>query len=714
MNPIAAGALVGLFGITAALGAGLAVARIVRTRTATAAGAFSFYLSMGTGILGTAFYWLGMLGSLTPAAITTVLACGLLAGAIALATTRDGLRLTRSHTSAGQTAGWVAFAVIFAAALPRALGPETEGDALCYHIEIPKQFLRLGGLEYLPWTDQSLFPLLSDLWYAVPIAFGCVVGARLFAFAWGIGLALAAAELATLLGYRRFAALAALITCSAPIVTNHATVAYNDLPVALFGTWGLIWLVRWRRTFSPRAAVLAGMALGFGAASKLTGLAWATCALGAAAVLGSRSPSRHFWRLFPAVLLLVLFAGPWYARAWYHTGNPFHPYFDRLFPGAAPVYDWRPEKPLPVTGLAALAVPLLATLYPERFGGSGQQWGAIFVAFLPAVILMTTRSRQTRIALLAAATYSVLWVTLKQNLRFLLPVLPVATVWSVHGIGYVLGTRKRLLRGAVVLVLAVQLLSGIAAPIRRSIPYAGLVTGRERVEQFLSRWEPTYEVARWVSAQVPSTGLILTQEHRLFYFDRVLIREDALRRWLGYERSRQRLLKMFAHLGFTHLLLVRSFNSEVAAYDQSLRERLGDAVDRCALIGTIAYTGPRGDRRVYELYGLPAADRPEDEGRVSQWRCVRTALRRFVDGQDGYRILAFHRCCQMGSAAAGAVPATGPAPRTTASDANRSKSHPRDFRLLRSRVLALPHRGLPQRDVSGGRTRPRVGGPTAD
>src|SRR4029450_2739993 len=47
------------------------------------------------------------------------------------------------------------------ASLVSARAPAGAGDALCYHLELPKVFLARGSIEYLPLHENSTFPLLA-------------------------------------------------------------------------------------------------------------------------------------------------------------------------------------------------------------------------------------------------------------------------------------------------------------------------------------------------------------------------------------------------------------------------------------------------------------------------------------------------------------------------------------------------------------------------
>ena len=76
---------------------------------------------------------------------------------------------------------------------------------------------------------------------------------------------------------------------------------------------------------------------------------------------------RHGWRgVWRAAAVfgwsLCISGGIWYARSWYHTGNPVYPYFNAWFGGEA-------HTPSTLrTAHQLLVVPWAATMRPEEIG----------------------------------------------------------------------------------------------------------------------------------------------------------------------------------------------------------------------------------------------------------------------------------------------------------------------------------------------------------
>ncbi len=226
------------------------------------------------------------------------------------------LRPSGAPTDEARTApGWLtrgAVAVISVAALASltsALAPPTAGDALCYHLELPKVFLGRGGFVNLPYHDNATFPLLAEMWYLWALALEGPVTAQLVH--WGLGLLFAGATLLLarpILG-PHWAPAAAALALLTPGVTNQMTAPLNDIALAAFTTLAL---VAWRQAQADdkngRWLLLAGLAAGGALGVKYVALLFAaavgvcgiwTCLRGAANSNNTSSPPRpsRCWRL---------------------------------------------------------------------------------------------------------------------------------------------------------------------------------------------------------------------------------------------------------------------------------------------------------------------------------------------------------------------------------------------------------------------------------
>ncbi len=104
---------------------------------------------------------------------------------------------------------------------------------------------------------------------------------------------------------------------------------------------------------------------------------------------GRRSRDRS-WLAMAAVYAAaaVLVGGWWYLRAYLHTGNPVYPFFRHAFGGAGLDEVLDPiKRPMAVTAWNLLVSLVPLTLQPDRFDSFSHQFGPIFLLFLPAALL---------------------------------------------------------------------------------------------------------------------------------------------------------------------------------------------------------------------------------------------------------------------------------------------------------------------------------------
>jgi hypothetical protein len=296
------------------------------------------------------------------------------------------------------------------------------------------------------------------------------------------------------------------------------------------------------------------------------------------AMLLRRGEDRRLLLRAAAVVSLValLVSGVWYARAAYHRGNPVYPFFSNVLGTEGPPTVRESKTPLKWTSGDLLTAPWQVTMQPDRFGGRGHQLGGLFLMLLPAVLLAAGRRLWPLFGI--SAVYVLLWYGLRQNVRFLFPLVPVLAVIATA----VLVDLPRwpiVPRAVAVTSCAVVIGLGVAMPAYRARQHVRVALGLESREEFLARCEPTYQAARFVNAHLPRDAHILSQEFRAFYFERELTRENAFRRAAPYSGQLTDATELVARLraaGFTHLLLAEA-DGEAARYNDTLSRHVAAA-----------------------------------------------------------------------------------------------------------------------------------------
>lgn len=491
--------------------------------------------------------------------------------------------------------------VAIAGSLISALAPPTAGDALCYHLEIPKRFVQLGEIRFLPLTDNSLFPFLMEMLYTLGLLVSGPVLAQLLHWLVGVLFALAAVELATPVVGRAGGWWAGVVALLVPGVTNQMTAPLNDLAVALYCTLMVIGCIRWMAAPARRWLLLSGVFGGLALGTKLVAAGMVTVCVLVVVVAAWRRrgllPAGWHGLQFVACVLLV--GGVWYARSWYHLGNPVYPYFNAWFGGEAHT------RSLLVVSNDPLTIAWSATMQPEQFGGRGVQFGAVFLAILPCLALVKRPAGLSRL-LAIAACYAALWFAARQELRFLLPIVPLLAVGVVAAVAGLRELHRPACATACACVAGLLVFQSLIV-VKRAQPCLRAALGLESREHYLKRHEPSYAVARFVNSQLPAGTRLISQDYRGLYFDPDFVREDAMRRRFPYDERGELLVARLAAGGFTHILLVQAHNPNTAIYDQEFTRRLGAAADRLPLAFSCHFEGRDGDRRDYRLLALPPA-----------------------------------------------------------------------------------------------------------
>ncbi len=553
---------------------------------------------------------------------------------------------------------WLALLAV-AASLLAALRPVTAGDALCYHLQLPKEFLARGALIDLPRDDNVTYPLLTEVWYLWGMALDGPVAAQLVHWSLGVLLALAAAGLAREVlarprgacqeaakhgaaasasaPTRRGAAqlfvprLTAAFVLLVPGVANQMTAPLNDVALAAFTTLALTcWLralreattchavrpsaARQRPAAGPPAEATAqapqprgigadavrGGILCVAASIKFSALFFAAALAAHAAWVIVRCAGRRRSLIASAALVVVAAlatGGVWYGRAALLRGNPVYPFLSSVFGSRGAPPPRSDKTPLDLHPWDVVRFPWQLTMYPERFGGRGHQLGGLFLAVLPGLAAARRLPRLGTLLALAAVFTGGCYL-LRQNVRFLLPVVPILALgcaWVAYEWRRWPAAPRRLALGTVAVLAAFN--AGIA--VRRAAADWPVVLGFESRVAYLARSEPTYRAAQWMAQHVPRGAHLLTQEHRALYFPCRVTRENIFRRHTDYAArlaSPAQLPELLAREGFTHLLLAEATGGSLR-YEPVLRD-LAEAArqaDGSALRPLLEYTFREAD-----------------------------------------------------------------------------------------------------------------------
>ncbi|MEZ5400353.1 MAG: glycosyltransferase family 87 protein [Bryobacteraceae bacterium] len=301
---------------------------------------------------------------------------------------------------------WLAAAPILGYYFVHALAPETQPDAIGYHLGLVSGWLRDGGF-FSETGHFEVMPHGLELLFTPAVAVGGYSAAKLVHFAFLVATLPLIVSTGRALGISDCSPWAAgIIYLAAPVVGVDGTCAYNDAALAFFT------MSAFRLSLDgDRAAT--GIAAGFCYAVKMTG-----------GVVLLYLLARRQWR---ALAVSLAMTAPWVARAWWLTGNPAAPLFNGFFPN--PFFHLSTEQ-----GLVSWvrSYDIAGPLWREwTLGGTATQ-GLTGPAFLLLpVALVALRRPAGRIAALAAFIVA-LPVLANAGTRFLIPFLGfVPLLWAL-------------------------------------------------------------------------------------------------------------------------------------------------------------------------------------------------------------------------------------------------------------------------------------------
>ncbi len=601
-----------------AAGLGDRVLAILGERPEHPVDAWGLAVALGLGGLALAILGLAVVGGLTPVGLAGLGLSGLVSGAgpgwrgsvAAVRSIWEGKRPGAGALGWMVGGDWVA---VLAGTLLTALAPVTDGDALCYHLQVPKVFLNAHSTTFEPDLHETIYPLATELLYAGALAIRGPVACRLVQWLFGLVFGLVVAALARpALGDRR-ANWAGLIALLCPAVSNGMGAPLNDVALAALGNAAIYGWVRWRDRPSVRSASLAGVSLGLAIGVKYPALVLGGLLALSFVVFGLREVSIRRRVGFAVVFGLVALAvgGGWYLRAYRATGNPVFPFYRHVFGGSGIDEVLDPIKRPMVVSLGNVLTALVPmTLDPNRFDSFSHQFGPVFLLFLPPLLWMRPPRSVAQVVAIGYA-FLTLCVTQRQSMRFVLIAvgpMAVGVAWLASGwADRARGSRSS--RGLVALLAACLVFEASLAVVRGR-QGVRVVAGLESAEAYLTRREPTFVVGQWIGANLPPDARLIGQDHRGFYLPRPYAMELAHRRRTGLGTRGESGDQVIAQLrveGFTHLLLAPPEPIDAIEFDPTLGRVLAGWLAGQPPLYRQRLTDGDGVVRRYEIYDL----RPE-------------------------------------------------------------------------------------------------------
>ena len=306
-----------------------------------------------------------------------------------------------------------------------------------YQLAVPKRWLEDGRVLLYRDLPYSGFPLLPQFLYVPMMKSGGFAPVKLTMY---LASACFFASLALLAsgGVRRNLAAACVFSASfliAPLTVHILISGYAEPLMAFLLAAGLLLADSAARSSdgrmdAPGFAAACGVLAGAMASFKLTG-----CFAGASLLLyillrqkGSRVRTAAVF-----VLTGALFAAMFYQRPWIASGNPFYPYFGRIFGAPEAMTStyhhllgtekfMKPSVVTLILLLPGLTFPALSRMFDGVFGLQTLLWSGLMFAAL------WMRPKRLLAAFLPLAFLAACWFFSSPQARFLLPSMAFAAL----------------------------------------------------------------------------------------------------------------------------------------------------------------------------------------------------------------------------------------------------------------------------------------------
>ncbi|OGP88465.1 MAG: hypothetical protein A2156_03285 [Deltaproteobacteria bacterium RBG_16_48_10] len=407
--------------------------------------------------------------------------------------------------------------------------PPLTWDEIAYHLAIPKIYIASGGIAPIPYSFFSNWPFGLEMLYSLALLLGSHGEVLAHMMHWSLSLLTSAG-----LWYfgtqqrERVGLLAAAVFLSLPLIKELAGAGVVDVGLTDYSWLAFMAWWYWRVKRDWRWLCLAGLMAGGAASLKLTGASVALLLSGM--TLLTRTGDGLKARLKNSAILgiiALMIVCPWYIKSWVFTGDPVFPFGSRIFPssnwdalGTHSLLHYLHAINMPFTLTSYLSGPIQLVLYPKRF-----DWlslGYILVWLIPFGLIGMRREKLLWWLLFYLLGYYSIWFCLTHQIRFLLPMLPMAVFLAAWGGAWLVARMGTLGKGVVIVCLLMELPIVQAVPRKMLLDRISYLTGHQSRSEIVTAAVNPFPAFEYINRSLP-TGvrlLLAPYEVRGYYLDR--------------------------------------------------------------------------------------------------------------------------------------------------------------------------------------------------
>lgn len=392
----------------------------------------SFTTALGMGLCGLLLFGLAVFGLLYREVVwtLTVVGAGGSIWCLCSALHREGRRPSR-HRFNVWCWGIVAIAAGFWMLLVVSTQyPPVQWDATATHLVLARQYLTEHQIRPNLGVTWPVLPVLNHLLFSWALAIRDDILAQMIEHVFLMLIALGLYSWGKRKNQRLMGVAAAALWLSHPLALWAGNSAYIDVCLAAFAFLGIYALrICWEHK-QPGFWMLGLVLLAMAAGTKTTGIVLPVLGtlVGTYLLLRSRLSKRQFVQ---GVLTAALVALPWYLLIGHFTGNPFWPIFagysDGVWghPTLVGNLDYWLHIGIQKTPLNFFLIPVLLIFRPAHFVPDNYLPLAPLLVLFPICWLVMWKDASVRWWTLWASAIMLTWFSSSQQVRLLLPAIPV-------------------------------------------------------------------------------------------------------------------------------------------------------------------------------------------------------------------------------------------------------------------------------------------------
>jgi len=332
--------------------------------------------------------------------------------------------------------------------------PPTEWDELMYHLLAPKCYIEEGHIIYSPDIIYSYMPSNMEMLYTLAMLFESDISARLIHNWMTILTLLSVFAFSKRFFCRNTAFLSAFIFYTIPNIGYLSPTAYVDLGLTFYVFLSIFAFVIWYKLGTEMNSqptnyknycwlILSALLLGFAMGTKHTALivlTLMTIAIFQKTLLQKKSLVFVFISTLILIFTSLIVASLWYYRAFLYTGNPFIPFFTKIFGGGEYITpqdvatlkeSLRSYDGVGRSVIHFLLLPVTTIIFRKEFQGNP---GIFLLIFSLPLIFIKNISGIIKSFLFYSILFLLIWFWTSQQMRFILPVLILFSIIAGYSI----------------------------------------------------------------------------------------------------------------------------------------------------------------------------------------------------------------------------------------------------------------------------------------